>query len=102
MSDAVHVNLLDAVVTGAGAGESTEDAPDRQYVLQPRQPLHFAPLDAYPAVAPASQNFFAGVARWRAAQTRIFGATFTAATPLEAPCAADEAALPKSRRPARC
>lgn len=102
VSDDVHVGLLDAVVTGAGTAGGIESAPRRRYAFQPEQPLHLAPLDTYPAQAPAAQNFLAGVARWRATQTRTFGATITAATPLGAPCTAEKAALPKSSRLANC
>jgi uncharacterized protein DUF5916 len=98
VAEGVQVGLLDAVTAGAGSSSAS----DRGYVFKPEQPLHFAPLDSYPARAPAPQNFFAAVARWRAAESRTYGVTLTSAAPLQGACTPDQAALPKAHRPTRC
>ncbi|WP_242345263.1 DUF5916 domain-containing protein [Anaeromyxobacter terrae] len=106
-SDRLQVGLVDALVTGAGAG-LPEATPDRSFRFEAAQPLHFGPRSSLPELAPAPRNFLAGVARYQPAPSRSFGATFTSALPLGPACSItdaekdDEAEDPRERRPARC
>jgi len=100
--DEVQVGLLQALVTGAAAPRgSSEDAPHRGYRFAGEQPLHFAPAGAYPAIAPATRNFLAGVARWQPSATATLGLSASNALPLGESCSTAQANGPDPR-PAVC
>ncbi len=102
-SGSLQLGLLDAVVAGAGREPgASEDVPDRRYRFHPEQPLHLAPEDSLPLVAPAARNFFAGVARWKAADPLKLGLWVTSAVPMTLPCTEADPALPPGERPGRC
>jgi len=110
-SDSVQVGVLDAFVTGSGLPVGvTEALPDRRMGLHLAQPFHVGPRDAAPLATPLTQNFFAGVARWRAADGVTLGATVTSAVPVGPRCTAREydlddvpsAAQLDEARPRRC
>jgi hypothetical protein len=98
LSDTVQVGLLDAVVAGGAAPVP----PTRALYWSPWSPLHLAPGDAYPEVAPARRNFLAATARWQPSHTAALGAALTSATPLDGRCSEAEAAMPDGQRPAHC
>ena len=101
-SDEVQVGVLQALVAGAAAPPgSTEDDPVRSYRFSPKQPLHFGPAGSYPAIAPATRNFLAGVARWQPAATTTLGLSATNALPLDPACTTEQA-NGSGDRPARC
>jgi hypothetical protein len=102
VGDGAHLAFLDAIVSDAGqAPGSTEAAPDRALGWSAARPLHLGPADARPAIAPAPQNFLAGVGRARLAPGLDVGALATAATPLTAECTAAQDAR-DAGRPASC
>lgn len=102
VSDEVQIGLVQAFVTGAAAPEgSTEDRPDRRYRFAREQPLHFGQAGAYPAIAPATRNFLAAVARWQPAANAAFGLTATNALPVGPACTTAQA-NGSGDRPARC
>ncbi len=98
VGDSVQVGLLDAVVSGGAA----PDPASRKLHRSPWSPLHLAPGDTYPEVAPARRNFTAATARWQPAATMTLGAAVTSALPLDGRCSETEAALPDGQRPAHC
>ena len=98
LSDSVQLGLLDAVVAGGAAPVP----PSRKLHWSPWSPLHVAPGDAYPEVAPARRNFLAASARWQPSATTELDATLTSAAPLDGRCSPAEAALPDGQRPAHC
>jgi hypothetical protein len=59
-ADTIQVGLLDAVVAGGAAPAP----PTRRLSWSPWSPLHLAPGDAYPQVAPATRNFLAATVSW--------------------------------------
>ena len=79
----VEVGLFDAYVTAVSRG-----ADDRALRFHLRQPLHLAPESAYPAVAPNSQNFFAGALRLGSARTSFVGLQAAIAHPAASECTA--------------
>ncbi|HET6923498.1 MAG TPA: DUF5916 domain-containing protein, partial [Anaeromyxobacteraceae bacterium] len=101
LGETVQLSVLDALVAGgARPAGSTEDQPARGMRWVPEQPLHLSPGSAYPAAAPATENFLAGALRWRASAEATLGATVTSALPLAAACtAADMEVRPL---PGRC
>ncbi len=101
VSDAVQVGLVEAFVDGAGSGLADGD-PARAVRFTPEQPLHLAPERALPALAPASRNFAAAVARWHPDPTTTLGATATSTVATGRPCTAAEDALADDLRPRRC
>jgi hypothetical protein len=101
ISDSLQVGLLDALVAGAGQPPgSSEASPDRSVHFHWAQPLRVAPTDSFPLAAPATENYFAGVARWRATGSTTLGAMLTSAIPMAAACT--EADLQSSPTPGRC
>lgn len=98
INDTVQIGLLDAVVSGGGA----PSPPTRKASWSPWSPLHLAPGDAFPEVAPARRNFLAATARWQPSPTATLGAAFTSAAPLDGRCTEGQAALPDGQRPAHC
>ncbi|HET9599675.1 MAG TPA: DUF5916 domain-containing protein [Anaeromyxobacteraceae bacterium] len=102
VGDGAKVAFLDAVVSDAGqpAG-STEASPDRSFGWSAARPMHLGPADARPALAPAPQNFFAGVARTSVGPGLSVGALATAATPLTAECTTEQDARDVGR-PTSC
>jgi hypothetical protein len=112
----LDVGVLDAVVTGA-ANESLapiaysnlgpaalapyEANPDGRWRFRGRQPFHFGPESALPAVRPVSTNFLAAVARQQLGGATA-GAMVTAATPLEARCHPTDFASDADYRAAQC
>jgi hypothetical protein len=97
----VQIGVLEAIVTGDGFSEGD----GRRFRYAPSQPLHAGPADALPSLDPARRNFFTGVARWKPAPTRSFGATIASAVPLEAACTqaeVDRAEEEDEDPPARC
>jgi uncharacterized protein DUF5916/cellulose/xylan binding protein with CBM9 domain len=102
VSDTVQVGLLQAFVAGAAAPDgSTEDQPARGYRFAPAQPLHFGQAGSYPAIAPATRNFLAAVARWQPAASATFGLSATNALPIGPPCTTEQA-NGSGDRPSRC
>jgi len=102
VSDEVQVGLLQALVAGAAApAGSTEDRPTRGYRFAPEQPLHFGQAGSYPAIAPATRNFTAAVARWQPAANAAFGLSATNALPIGPACTTTQA-NGSGDRPARC
>lgn len=98
LSDSVQVGLLDAVVSGGAA----PDPASHKLYRSPWSPLHLAPGDSYPEVAPARRNFLAATARWQPSPAVALGAAVTSAVPLDGRCSETEAALPDGQRPAHC
>jgi hypothetical protein len=99
----VQVGVLEAVVTGDGFSGGPDDARRLRYGWS--QPLHAGPAGALPSLEPARRNFFTGVARWKPAPNRSFGATVASAMPLERACTqaeVDRADLADEDPPARC
>jgi hypothetical protein len=99
---ALEVGVLDAVVMGPGAGVTDEARPDRTFRLHWSRPLHLGPGSELPARAPAPQNFFMGVARYRLAESTTVGGQLAAATPLTGPCTEEDAAQESALQPAAC
>lgn len=102
LSDEVQVGVLQALVTGAAApAGSTEDDPVRRYRFSPSQPLHFGHAGSLPAIAPATRNFLAGVARWQPAANATLGLSASNALPIGPACTTDQANT-SGARPSRC
>jgi hypothetical protein len=98
ISDSVQVGLLDAVVAGGAAPLGATRSPS----WSPWSPLHIAPGDAYPAVAPARRNLLAATGRWQPSSSMTLGGVVTSAAGLDGQCSQAELALPDGLRPARC
>jgi hypothetical protein len=102
ITDELQIGLVQALVAGAAAPSgSTEDAPSPGYRFAGEQPLHFAPGGSLPAIAPATRNFLAGVARWQPAANASLGLSATDALPIGPACATAQANT-SGDRPARC
>jgi hypothetical protein len=102
LSDEVQVGLVQALVMGAAAPPwSSEDDPARRYRFSSAQPLHFGPAGSLPAIAPATRNFLAAVARWQPAANASLGLFATDALPIGPACATAQANS-SGDRPARC
>jgi hypothetical protein len=101
LGETLQLSVLDALVAGgAMPAGSSEAQPARGMRWVPEQPLHLAPGSAYPETRPATENFLAGVLRWRASAEATLGATVTSALPFARECtAADMKAKPP---PGRC
>lgn len=101
VAKSVQIGLVDALVAGAGQPPgSSESSPDRRLRFHWEEPLHAAPTDSFPLASPASQNHFAGVARWQAASSSTLGATVTSAIPMASACTGAD--LVSSPVPGRC
>jgi hypothetical protein len=101
--EGLKIGVLDAVVMGPGQrGEPDEAHPDRGVSWSASQPFHLGPADASPLTAPVTQNFFAGVARYRAAPELTVGAQLVSAMPLAAPCTPADDAADGRTRPSSC
>jgi hypothetical protein len=98
LNDQVQIGVLDAVVTGGAAPVPGSSAP----YWSPWSPLHLAPGDAYPAVAPAPRNFLAATGRWQPGDGVALGGALTSVMPLDGRCTEAEAALPDGQRPGHC
>ena len=102
VTDEVQVGLLQAFVSGAAAPPgSTEDDPVRRFRFSAEQPLHFGPAGSLPAIAPATRNFLAGVARWQPAANATLGLSAANALPIGPACTTAQANT-DGDRPARC
>jgi uncharacterized protein DUF5916 len=102
-ADGLKIGVLDAVVMGPGQPEgASEEHPDRSVSWSASQPFHLGPADATPRTAPVTQNFFAGVARYRLAPELTVGAQLVSAMPLAAPCTAADDAPDARTRPSSC
>lgn len=97
----LQVGVLEAVVTG----DAFSGGDGRRLRYAASQPLHVGPADALPELDPARRNFFTGVARWKPAPHRSFGAIVASAVPLEGACTQAEVDLAEANDedpPARC
>src|SRR5512133_3891246 len=88
-SDDVQIGVVEAFVTGAGAG-GPEDDPSRGFRFDGAQPLRLGPASALPTQAPATRNFAAGVVRWRPLPQASLGATVTSTLAAGPACTAEE------------
>ncbi len=78
-----RMSVLEAVEADA------QGSPDERRVrFHPERPLHFAPEDTLPAVAPAERNAFALVARGPVHASTTVGATLASSLPLTRRCPA--------------
>jgi hypothetical protein len=82
----VQVGVLESVVSGAGWGDWTGDAPPRDLRFSWSQPFRVGPTSALPEQDPAARNFLVGVAKWQPAPSRTYGFTLASALPLDPLC----------------
>jgi hypothetical protein len=99
VGERLQMGVLEAFVLGAG-GSGDEVRPDRRIVLHPEQPLHIALQDAYPALSPVAQNFFAATLRREVLDRSAVGGTAVVAAPLGPACTRGDAA--SDAPPPRC
>ena len=101
LGENLQLSVLDALVAGGSIPSgSSEDAPARGMRWVPEEPLHLAPGSAFPELKPVTQNYLAGVLRWRASAEASVGTTVTSALPFAQACTPADAAAEPS--PARC
>jgi hypothetical protein len=103
----LQFGLLDAFVLAPDVPAGGSSARSLSFSWQ--RPFRIGPLDALLVEVPSASNFFAGVARWQAAQRLQVGATVASAIPVrDYGCqpgdvvGADGALLPGPDLPARC
>ena len=101
LRDGLQVGLVEALVSGEGAGNHPAD-PDRSYRFSPAHPLWFGPRAALPQLTPASENFLAAVARWQPDPRVSLGSTVTSAVLGGPPCSGPESRRDDDTRPKRC